>query len=273
MGKTLKINKDIFEVYEIREKNDNKKHVMREHIRKKFETTYMDKKWEDIEDVWSELSEFERNRFIYIIIRAEMLENHVDPSKRSRISSKLDRFINENMLKTENAVHEYNENLSEVFKIYYCDTDSRQEMERKYQMFCSVLKAYNASIPIPSYEEWIERNKIKAIRVFDYCQSYFDEKNQESFYEEKIAVSQAEIDNVTLRTLMKALKIKIDTQAIEEAISYIKNYPVEEFDKLLVEYDEDLPISKERQEEKIKANLKYMYYKERLEKLDFVKKD
>lgn len=269
----MKIYKDIFEVYEIKEKNDNRKRVMRGDIRKQFEATYTDRKGEDIENAWSELTDFERNRFIYIIIRATMLDKYVDASRHTTINSKLDRFINKNMLKTENAVHEYNENLSEVFKIYYCKTDSRQEMERKYQMFCSVLKTYNASVPIPSYEEWIERNKIKAIRVFDYCQSYFDEKNQESFCEEKIAVSQAEIDNITLWTLMKALKIEIDTQAIEEAISYVKNYPVEEFDKLLVEYDEDLPISKEKQEEKIKANLKYMYYKERLEKLDFVKKD
>ncbi len=63
----------------------------------------------------------------------------------------------------------------------------------------------------------------------------------------------------------------IDTDLIDEAITYVKNYQIEEDEQLLVEYDSSLNISKEEQEEIIKADQKYMYYKKKLEAFDFLK--
>lgn len=267
MAKRKPIFKDILEVYELTNESDNNLHGVRRYIREKFKETYLDKEWE-------ELSEYEKNRFIYIIIRADMFYNYIDASKHNRLNIKLDKFIDKNMLKVDSAIHEYNDNLSEVFNIFYCKNDVDDVMKQKYEKFCSVLDKYNSKVPAPTFDEWIELNRITPIRVYDYCQSYYAE-NKITDCSEQFRASQAEIDHVTLQTLLKVLEkkheIRIDTDLIEEAITYIKNYQIEDDEQLLVEYDSSLKLSREEQEEIIRADQKYMYYKRKLDKFDFVK--
>jgi len=267
MASRKNIFKEIFEVYELGNETDNKLHNVRYYIRKKFEATYLDKEW-------LELTEYEKNRFIYITIRTDMFERYIDVSKHNRLNIKLDRFIDKNFLDTDVVIHEYNDNLSEVFSVFYCQNDTADKMKGNYEKFCSVLSEYNAKVLAPTYDEWLELNQIAPMRVYDYCKSYYAD-NEAMGGSKKYIASQAEVDHVTLQTLLKLMEkkfdIKVDIDLIDESITYIKNYQIEEDEQLLVEYDSSLNISKEEQEEIIKADQKYMYYKKKLEAFDFLK--
>lgn len=266
MAQKKEIYKEIFEVYEFgKEINDNL-HGIRRYIRDEMIRTYPNKEW-------SELSRFEKNRFIYIIIRAKMFE-FIDASKHNRLNLKIDRFIDMNMLKVDDSIHEYNDILSNASNIFYCEGDTSDKMRMNYNKFCSALEKYNNMVPIPSYEEWLEWNKKGPIRVLDYCHSYYIE-NQSIDNPDKIKVSQTEIDHIALQTLLKViekkLSIKIDMELIDETISYIKNYHIEEDEPFFQEYDSSLNLSQEEFDVIKKSDQKYVYYKKKLEELDFIK--
>jgi len=271
MGRDYKpIYRDVYELYELTNASDNNRRDIRRIVVEIFKHTYPDK---NPDTDWLKLSEYERNRFLYVIIRERIL-GQIDPSKHDRLNEKLNKFIDKRLLRVDMAIHEYNDNLSDVFNVFYCQNDTADKMKDNYEKFCSVLLEYKEKVPVPTYDEWLKLNQIAPMRVYDYCQDYYAERR--AMDSSKYIASQAEIDHVTLQTLLKILEkksnIRIDTDLIEETITYIKNYMIEADEQLLAEYDSSLSISEEEQKEIIKADQKYMYYKEKLAKLDFEKR-
>lgn len=263
MAHKLPIYKDVYNEYEFNEETENFKRNIRDVVSKEYKKSYKDREW-------GELSSFEKNRFLYIQIRGKMLDK-MDSSKATRIGKKIDKLVDKNLIDVDVAIREHNAIISQAYEIYYCSTDSIEEMNNNYEKFCCILKLYRERVPIPSFDEWKRRNEISPIRVYDYCQSYYEEARHK--IDENIA-TQKEVDHVILQTILKVLEekngIKIDVESIEKTLFYLKNYQIEEDDILTTQEESSQCMSKEENEMLINNDQKYKYYEMKLKNLDFV---
>lgn len=258
----------VFEVYELRYKTLKEKDTVRRFIKRAFKKSFKDR------TDWSALSQYEKNYFIYIIIKDTMLARYVKPIKQSvKIRQKINNFLSETLFLADNQQAKYNETMSEIHTIYYQDSNSKNEQRKKYKEFCDTLSSINDKVPIPAFEEWLSENASKPLRIYDYIMSFYREIEEQYFAGNTPSCSQAEVDHVLLQILVKIVAkehdIEINTSLIEECLSYLNNYHIQDFEPFLAEYDPALPLSKEKQHEIIKGNKKYMHYKTMLDNLNF----
>ena len=126
-------------------------------------------------------------------------------------------------------------------------------------------------VPKPTFEEW----KSFPRRPFDYIESFQHDPIQYS--DMKDYPSQSEIDHVIIQLLLKIVQesanIKIDLPLIIETLTFLKNFETNDYDSLLNKYDPNIDIPKEEQDKLIDCNRQYILYKQKLDTLDFIKKD
>lgn len=251
-----------FEVYELTKADVNTKHTIRKYIRENLKKTFQGKEW-------TELSELEKDRFIFIIIRDKMINNYMDKAKRYRLNRKIDKILNERLIRADIEIEKYNDMMSKIYDVYYKESDTDIEKMEAYKQFCNDLSDVNKFISIPTYDEWV----IGAKRIYDYVMDFTSQTHMESNSEYRPA-TQSQIDHVIIKMILKIISDKlnmcVNISKIDECLSFLNNFQVEDFEELLHEYNPKLNLTKDEQNSIIEENKKYMIYKKMLEDLDFL---
>jgi len=273
MAKKETVHDRVFEIYDL--KKDKGKHgKIRKFIARCLKAEFPEKNWGSLPKDWDALSDLDKARFLNIVIKDKMLEKYVDSGKRKRIDANIDKYLNDTMYQADIEIKQYNENILNIHKKHYEESDSHSDKKIAYDQFRQDLSAINKLISMPSYDEWIERNKIKPFSIYDYCMDDLHEMHRKMETEPKSA-TQSEINDKILKTIMRILSTEfnyeIDVSRIKEAISYTKDFHKEDFEDLLIEYNPDLPLNKDEQNDIIESNKKYMTYSKMLRDLDFYK--
>ena len=263
----------VFKLYELEYKPKGDKEKIRSFIKRQLDKHV---------EIWYEYTELEKVEFAYIKIRDKMLKNYVDVSKHKRIINKLDTFLNETYMIAAPELKAHNSIIGAIFENHINALDTDSEKKENYDQLCNAIKKYNPDIPVPTYDEWNEtRDRIllnpppHCLRAYDYISSYQDE--QLELNDKTIYPTQSEIDHVIIQILLKNYQeqnnVTVDVPLIKECLTFIKNFDfhADGNDELLTEYDPELAISKEDQDEIIKKNLRYFNYKKLLENLAFIK--
>ena len=230
---------------------------------------------------WNTLSDYEKLRFACINIKKQMLI-YVEPSFENKIESKIERLITNAMIEAESAIRTQNLYTDQAFKVFCTPDDDDDAKERGYNLFCETLKNLSPDIePLPK-DKWFS----SPIRVYDWIMSErsqrlsksieMEESSQNTLVDEK--VTRNEIDHILIQILLKERKNKrledrdIDITAIEKCLYVVKNHYQEEFDPILIEVDDSLPMSEEKQKKIIAQNKQYLDCLTQIEKLDFYTK-
>lgn len=263
MAKKETVHDIVFKVYGLKNADDDKKDAIRKYIKRQL-------KKEHSYD-WEEFNSIEKDTFIYITIRQTMLERYVtDEGKRKKINQSIDNYLNETLLDSIKPLKTYNSKIDALFENHFDSTDCESVMKQKYIHLCNTINKYNPMVPKPSFEEW----KRFPCRPFDYIESFQHDPTQYS--DTKDYPSQAEIDHVIIRLLLKIVQekanIEIDVPLIIETLTFLKNFETNNYDSLLNEYDPTINIPKEEQDKLIHYNRQYILYKQMLDNLDFIKK-
>lgn len=180
---------------------------------------------------WSELLDYQKKAFILISMKDYMLRKTPIMSPK-KIESKIESEIKKSFTTAGNKAKEYNEKLEELFDV------DQSTKRRSYDDMMSAI--------------------------------YDESKEQQNEYFPKIEIMQTKIDTI-LKLLEDEFDYVIDTRSIEESLSYIHNSDRSEFDTLYTEYDKSLTLTQEEQVKLIEEDQKYIYYLEKLNKLDFIK--
>lgn len=262
------------------------KQPMRNFILGIYDLTYKDKKFKrkvhnlidrKLEKFttkqWDELTEIEKDRFAYVIIKEDMLKRYVtDDYARSKVLKKIDNYVNEMLNCADYALQLHNISVSKMF-IEYCKEDDPEEKKIKaYEVFCSDFREINSEYPLPTKKEWISR----PLRIYDYLMNEDEERNA-SFDPTELYVTREEkndeIIKVIIKIISEQLKISIDVPLIEKCLLSQKRYNKchSEKEELLREYDPSLPISKEEQIEIISNNREIFKHLKMLKELNFYK--
>lgn len=231
---------------------------------------------------WNTLSDYEKLRFACINIKKQMLI-YVEPSFENKIESKIERLITNAMIKAESTIRKQNLYTDQAFKVFCTPDADDAAKKRGYSQFCETLKNLSPDIePLPK-DKWFS----SPIRVYDWIMSERDQRlsksfemketSQNTFVDEK--VTRSEIDHILIQILLKERKNKvpenrdIDEKAIEQCLYVVKNHYTnsyqEEFDPILIEVDNSLPMSEEKQKKIISQNKQFQACLIQLEKLDF----
>lgn len=227
---------------------------------------------------WNTLSDYEKLRFACINIKKQMLI-YVEPSFENKIESKIERLVTNAMIKAESTIRKQNLYTDQAFMVFCTPDDDDDAKERGYNLFCETLKNLSPDIePLPK-DKWFS----SPIRVYDWIMSErsqrlsksieMEESSQNTLVDEK--VTREDIDHILIQILLKERKNKrledrdIDITAIEKCLYVVKNHYQEEFDPILIEVDDSLPMSEEKQKKIISQNKRFQACLIQLEKLDF----
>lgn len=272
MAKKETVHDVVFKLYELKHAPENDKHEIRRINRNALDG--------DIKK-WDKLSKLDKIELIFFRIRSDVLE-YVDASKRKRIENKLVNELEKTYMIAAPELKAHNSVISAIFENHINALDTDSEKKENYDQLCNAIKKYNPDIPVPTYDEWNDtRDRIllnpppHCLRAYDYISSYQDE--QLELNDKTIYPTQSEIDHVIIQILLKNYQeqnnVTVDVPLIKECLTFIKNFDfhADGNDELLTEYDPELAISKEDQDEIIKKNLQYFSYKKLLENLAFIK--
>ncbi len=267
----------VFKAYNIQEKALNKatKNTIQSYIRRHLKKEYGNNvKWEN-------LSQLEKDRFVYIIIYNSMFQLYscfmTSPQNAKKY---IQKKINETLIGASENIKKYNDDLAIIYKHYYNEADSEEDKKKAYTEFAQNMNNLFGEGFAPLYEKWIEQNKGRepdehgnetTLRIIDYVKSY----QSGDYLPDNSSVSPSEIDHFVIEIICHYLSKNIDINLplIRESLEFIKNHPREDSEPFLLEYDPDLPQSKEEQNKIIENNKMYMYYRNMLEdKSNFYKK-
>lgn len=260
MSKIETVHDVVFKVYDLKFASKDIKDKIRKYINRQLETEYRKS--------WAELSSVEKDTFIYITIRQKMLTRYVDASKKNKINQSIDTYLKKTFLDSDSAVRKFNSIREPIYQNYFDMSDDDSTKKEKYALLCNTIRNFNPQTPIPTYEEWINY----PLRPYDYIASFENEPlhvNSEIDYP-----SQAEIDHVILQVILTIFKEQfqkdIDIPLIKECLTYLKNCDIDSYDTLLTDYDPNINLPKEEQEQIIQATRKYFTYKKMLDDLSFI---
>ncbi len=343
---TSTVHQEVFSVYGLAHESADLKSKVRNFLNRKLKRLYPDKNW-------NELSQTERNHFIYVYIKDDMLESYVPQPKRKSVETAINNFINNSSFEQQRLLKRENSIRNQVRHKYMEEYKSDYQNKQEYEDFCKQLKKYNPALPIPSYKDWckpspvpvqpddydeeyykflreiakereaqiiaeqkeekerkeeekkekiLEKEKTYyATSIYDYEQDYLVEQNIKYNDNESLELTHEVLKrHLIIDTILKALDevcgIKINTEAMDEALSFLEEYNDMPESELLTEYDETLDkpkesnkpdnsgkpddsnesnsqkkhyLSRQTQEKIIMNNEKYIKYRNMIQDLDF----
>lgn len=273
----------VFAAYDLDWRFEKNKDKVSKYMKRKLEKRYPGKSWDS-------LSEVEKEIFIYIDMKQEMLDKYV-PARRNKklIEEKINAHISEVMLNTSNGIYLEKDVRSRYFYDKSAldaitDTDKRKKAEKKaYNQFVDALKVLSPFTPVPTLEDWVADNQKAPKTINDYELYHILHPNTEETKPVKpvVKASQSDIDHVLLLTIVKVLKEQkiadIDVDKIEKCLTVLKTFHEFPIHPLMLEYDPkletgeggNLKMTKEEQEQYIKECKDYLYYQEMCDNLSF----
>lgn len=261
MAKRKELYEKAFKIYELNNKTDNQEHTIRNYIKKKLKKVYNKE--------WDKLTQLEQERFLYVIIRQDMLDRYVPEGNHKKINKKIDKYLSDSLLIEKKLIEEFNQTNDDIRTNYDLSNQTDEAKKERYNHFCNSLNKKSPNTTPPSFNEWC-KNPISA---YSYLNSmYSEERTSQSSYN----VSESEVDHVIIKTLVKALRdkqnIDIDVDLIKECLQYKNDFcTFDPFDPIQTEVDPNINMPKDKQETIINENLEYFRHMRILEALDFIK--
>ncbi len=148
---------EIFDLYEIRKDTSAAKNAS-QFIRRQLDNKYHKGK------KLCELTDFEREIFIYITIRDKMLEKYVNGKKRPKVRDKINAYLSAHLTNYKKEIDNKQILYAKVLKQYFIEGSTDEELSKQYLLFKSAIIAFNPSVIPPSFEEW----KIKHYIPYNY---------------------------------------------------------------------------------------------------------
>lgn len=274
----------IFSVYEIKwgYNKQKKKNAAEKYLKRALDKCYPGRKW-------NELSEAERERFIYVHITEYMIEKCVPPNNQKRIREKIEAHVSGVYLNAANGIYIEKSLRSRyfydkpTFDAIADDNEKAKAKEKAYKQFTEAMQKVSTDTPVPSLEEWAADNEEAPKNINDYELRHI--LSHEAIEPEPVKTeskaSQADIDHVLLMTIVKILKEQkiadIDVGKIEKCLTSINTFHECPIHPLMLQYDPDLEtgkggnlkMTKEEQEECIKRCQDYLHYMGMLDNLSF----
>lgn len=199
MRNTKSVYIEIFDFYYTRFHSTQEKASARKYIREHLIKEFPDYDWSDTSN-WYKLPPVDRNRFKLVTVRDYFTARSQLTPKQ--ISRKVDEEIKAQLLEAGLEIQKHNERAAILKKEFYDEDASVEENRRLYEEFCSLLPEFTVNVKAPSWEEWPTR----AHRLYDYQQSELWEDigmSTDNEDDDAVSVSEAEIDHIALRALIK----------------------------------------------------------------------
>lgn len=265
------IDYDLFiKEYELGGITESQKESMKRQIRRKLSEVHGEKSWE-------ELSQIEKNFFLYLDMQNYLLELLPKGAIRDRIANKIKRKLQP--IKVEQIMRDHNDAVS--LTPYFVEGDSEVKKKEAFERYKLDYYSYNKKDPDETYEEW---SQSPSIRPYDLYQQAvlksFEEAEQENNIDYPVrddAFTTSEITRYTINiicdVLQKKLGITIDTESLKDCVTFVHEYELghDSSTSLQLEYDPDSSVGKIEQEKTINADRKYATCRYRLDHLDFWK--
>ena len=255
MRNTESVYIEIFDFYCIKFHSEQDKASARKFIRNNLKKEFPTYNWSNTSN-WYKLPPVDRNRFKLVTVREHFADRSQLTPKQLR--RKVDEEIKAQLLEAGLAIKKHNERAAILKKVFYDEDASEEENRRLYEDFCSLLPEFTASVKAPSWEDWPH----SAHRIYDYQQSEMWESIGESTDSENdaaVSVSEAEIDHIALRALIKYMGDKfgftMDYDDIAFCLAQRKSSDI----------DESSPVNDTLE------NREYYAAKNRLRNLEFVR--
>ena len=103
---------EIFKIYEINPNQTNKAQKVRAYLRRQLKKNFPNKSLSD-------LTKVERDTFIYMIIKEDMMSRYINGQHRSRINNRINEYLRANLSLAELNVHKKQHFHSIINKQYY----------------------------------------------------------------------------------------------------------------------------------------------------------
>lgn len=274
----------IFSVYEIKwgYNDQQKRDTAQKYLKRILIESYPDRKWDD-------LSELEKELFIYIQIAGYMFKKCVPAHKKKRIREKIKAHVSGVWLNAANDIYREKSLRSRYFydkPAFDAMADDNKKAKAKkdaYKQFTEAMREFSPDTPVPSLEEWAADNEEAPKNINDYELRHIlsHEAVEPTPVKTESKASQADIDHVLLMTIVKILREQkiayIDVEKIERCLTFINTFHECPIHPLMLQYDPDLEtgrggnlkMTKEEQEECIKRCQDYLRYMGMLDNLSF----
>ena len=151
--------KKIWEVYEIPE-DQGLRHNARQTIRR-YWCEYLKKIGKPKDFPWERLTELEQDKFIYREIKDFMKNLYVNQAWKD-IENKINRYIHNSPLAVEDRIQTSIDSKMNLFRDHRTTTHSDAKKQEAYKALCSDIQAYNANVPLPTYEEFEKELSLNA---------------------------------------------------------------------------------------------------------------
>lgn len=260
---------ELFSYYNVNNRSDKTKRAMRKVIKERLSKAYPGK-------TWSDLTELEQRRFKLVTMKDYLIKKTPD-LKRDVICQKIDSEISDTLLEVNEEIEEHNKYMDILFRQFYDNTATEEQNRNSYDEFCYYLSKYFPYEKPQSFEEW----KNRPLRLYDIQQSIIHEINIQTREESEAddyttPVTQAEIDHVTLKCLVKVieekLNVTIDTDSIHHCLEVTRNIDQFENEWIQNEIDTDSSVPIEKQKSIIRSNRATIDANRKLKALDFITK-
>lgn len=274
----------IFSVYEIKwDYGDSKKRdTTKKYLKRALEKCYPGRKWD-------ELSEPEKELFIYVHIAKYMIDECVPSHKENRIREKIKAHVSGVWLNAANDIYRKKSLRSRYFydkPAFDAMADDNKKAKAKkdaYKQFTEAMREFSPDTPVPSLEEWAADNEEAPKNINDYELRHIlsHEAVEPTPVKTESKASQADIDHVLLMTIVKILREQkiayIDVEKIERCLTFINTFHECPIHPLMLQYDPDLEtgrggnlkMTREEQEGYIKRCRDYLHYMGMLDNLSF----
>ena len=260
---------ELFSYYNVNNRSDKTKRTMRKVIKERLSKAYPGK-------TWSDLTELEQRRFKLVTMKDYLIQKTPD-LKRDIICQKIDNELSDTLLEVNEEIEEHNKYIDVLFRQFYDNTASEEQNRYSYDEFCYYLTKYFPDEKPQSFEEW----KKRPLRLYDIQQSIIHEihiqaQEEREFDNYTVPVTQAEIDQVTLKCLVKVieekLNVSIDTDSIRHCLEATRNIDQLENELIQNEIEKDSSVPIEEQELIIRSNRAMIDANRKLKALDFISK-
>ncbi|MBQ8490259.1 MAG: hypothetical protein IJ535_10815 [Pseudobutyrivibrio sp.] len=227
---------EIFDLYEIR-KDTSAAANASEFIRRQLDKYHKGKKL-------SELTDFEREIFIYITIRDKMLEKYVNSKKRPKVRNKINAYLSAHLTNYKKEIDNKQTLNDRLFKQYFFADSTDEELKEQYLLFKSAITDFNPSVVPPTFEEWKNVHYIPYFYIMDFENNKMNNIPSDD-YETHITTSM--LDHYILYALVKQFESitekRLNIALIKEAYEYVSNFPSDFYDMPSKDYKQKFNIS------------------------------
>lgn len=322
MSNFSKLYKEVFEKYGLSHANEEQKSPVRSYIKRSIQKCFPKSDWKNNPGTsWDSLPQDEKDYFIYFCIAEDMISKYVPKTNATKIKKKIDDVVNKKSFLLQRQLSKENEIRKHLMEDYQKEYPNDYQKEAAYNAFCEQINNISPYISCPTYKQWcsnstmpspintesdylepIRKNTKKKTeeskkefpcpeRIYDYVQDYQVENN--IHIDSSLAQTHSVLKtHILIRTIINVLDkefgIKINADAIDEALSFLEEYDDVPEDELLLEYNPELELpknnsnsnkspdskdgsflSKEEQEKIIFKNRQYIKYKNMIKESDF----